>query len=954
LLVGFAGTIQAQYFIYGQDPASQKWRQIRTEYFRLIYPDKLEDKAQELAHFLEAIREPMSASLKSNPKPIPVVLRNQTMLSNGFVMWAPKRIEMVTAIPYDNQAIDWMRYLTVHEYRHVVQVEAANTSTTGFLSRIFGQHITGSVVGLHLPLWFLEGDAVLAETSFTRSGRGRLPEFTMPLAAQVLEQGRHSYDKAIFGSYRDMVPNHYILGYHLVAAAQWRYGFEPFQKATRQVGATPFLPGSFSRGIKRSTGKNLLQLYQSAMSELEDEWKSQLGQATITDFQIIPAGKNFDYVSYVNPQYIDDDTFIAFRTTPADIPRLVKIGRDGSEKVVFTPGFGYLGTMSYASGKTAWAEITRDPRWDYRVWTNIRVLDIESGNSKLITRKGRLQAPRLSPDGSKVAAVEVDEINNWALLIFDVDSSFELFRFSDPEIDFLLEPAWSGDGQSIYAIGFTQEKGKSLISIKLAEPKSKKLLDAGFADIFNPVVHNKHVYFTGTFSGKNEIYALDIENQQLHSVVTGRFGVSVPSPSGDGSKMLFSDLTSRGQRIGEAETSQKQKITLPEVENLSLLLFEPAAREQTLLLDTLSLPNTRFDSREFRKFPNTFHFHSWIPLSLDVDGMAANPGITFFSQDLLGTTLIAAGYDYNQPSKGHSGFVDLSLRAWYPVIDLRFDAGAEDRFYRTQQDSIVKLRTGYRKISGGVGLPLSFNHHSLIYGLNPRISTSQEVYWFDFNQERRNRGLRSMSYTFSTYAYRRMAFRDLNPRLGISLAAGFSHTPFRNEKSFTDLNAGDISYGAAIFFLPGIAKHHSLRFYAGMQNRTIREAYFSDRIRFARGYESQANDRLRTYSASYSLPLGYPDIAKGSIIYVKRIKTNLFADISEVSYRNNKQFYSSFGIDMLFDVHLLRMPMPFEFGVRSMYVEELKTLVYELLWGVDFYAVGHLLKTNHAPLRPYF
>jgi len=155
-------------------------------------------------------------------------------------------------------------------------------------------------------------------------------------------------------------------------------------------------------------------------------------------------------------------------------------------------------------------------------------------------------------------------------------------------------------------------------------------------------------------------------------------------------------------------------------------------------------------------------------------------------------------------------------------------------------------------------------------------------------------------------------------------------------------------------FLPGIAKHHSLRFYAGMQNRTIQEAYFSDRIRFARGYESQANDRLRTYSASYTLPLGYPDVAKGSIIYVKRIKTNLFADVSEVSYKNSRQLYSSFGIDMLFDVHLLRMPMPFEFGVRTMYLENEKDIRFEFLWGVDFYAVGHILKNRNLGLKPYF
>lgn len=944
--------INAQYYTYGQDPASQKWRQIRTDNFRLIYPEIWENKARELAHFLEAIRQPLSSSLNSNPRPIPVVLRNQTMLSNGFVMWAPKRMEMVTTIPYDNQATDWMKYLSVHEFRHVVQVEKLNRSTTGIFSKIFGQHITGAVAGLHFPLWFLEGDAVLAETAFTRTGRGRLPSFSMPLAAQLLEQGTYSFDKATLGSYRDIVPDHYTLGYHLVAAMQNKYGYEPFRSAMKQVGTTPFLPGSFSRGIKKVNGKSIANNYRLVMSELTGQWHENISNAPVSDYAIIKSGRGYDYVNYINPQYMDDDTFIAFRTSPADIPRLVKIGRDGSEEVIFTPGFGYYISMSYANGLVAWTEINTDARWEYRNRTNLRVFNINTGESRLITKQGRLQAPILSPDGSQIAAIEVDETNNWKLHIYDTGNGEQLYSFTDPEIDFLMEPAWSDCSKAIIAIAFVEGQGKSIVKIHLDDPGSEHLFHAGFAEINEPAIHDCVIYFTGTWSGRDELYAWDIHAEQLFRVLATSYGATAVSFSEDGKRILFSDYTATGYKIGEAATAQMFPVDVQEIKSLSLNLYETAAQLENLVVDTIGISNQKLDSRKFKKFLNLFHFHSWFPAAIDVDGMMVNPGITAFSQDLTGTTVLALGYEYNTANDGHKAFVDLSFRALYPVFDLRLEAGAEDRFYRSG-DSVVELRTSTGKITGGIGLPLSFNHHALIYGFTPRLSTSQEIYSFTFQDDSRTRGSRSISYQLSAYAYRRMAYRDLYPRLGISAAAGFTHTPFRRSEPFADVNAGSLTHGAASFFLPGFMKHHSLRLYAGWQEKIYGSTYFGDAIRPARGYHALPNDQLLLLSASYSMPLWYPDLSLGSVLYAKRLKTNLFFDHSRTTFQDQLTISNSIGIDLLVDAHLLRMPMPFELGLRAIYLESSNNIRFELLWGVDFYTLGRIAGKTRNGMLPY-
>jgi len=88
--------------------------------------------------------------------------------------------------------------------------------TTNVLYYMFGDQAIGAIMGIFLPFWFIEGDAVYSETIFSKSGRGRSPDFTMDLKAQVLDKKIYPYDKALYGSFRDYVPDHYTLGYELV------------------------------------------------------------------------------------------------------------------------------------------------------------------------------------------------------------------------------------------------------------------------------------------------------------------------------------------------------------------------------------------------------------------------------------------------------------------------------------------------------------------------------------------------------------------------------------------------------------------------------------------------------------------------------------------------------------------------------------------------------------------
>jgi len=220
LIAGFPQLISAQYYVQGVDPSGIKWKQINTTNFQIIYPSDFEAKAQKVAVILNKVFNYAGYSLKTKPHKISVILHTSTIRSNGFAAWAPARVEFFTTPDQSIYAQNWLDQLALHEFRHVVQIDKIGTELPSIFKIILGEQAAAIAIGAYLPFWFLEGDAVAAETALSNSGRGRVPSFEMELKAQCVEKGFYSYDKAYLGSYKDYIPNYYQFGYQMVAGVR--------------------------------------------------------------------------------------------------------------------------------------------------------------------------------------------------------------------------------------------------------------------------------------------------------------------------------------------------------------------------------------------------------------------------------------------------------------------------------------------------------------------------------------------------------------------------------------------------------------------------------------------------------------------------------------------------------------------------------------------------------------
>ena len=272
LLILSSPSLLSQFYETGQTPFNLSWREINTSHFKVVFPESIKKEANKFTYYLETSYPHVAKALGHQPGKIPVLLNNQSVNSNGLVVWAPKRMELSTTPPQNTYSQPWLQQLALHEFRHVVQVDKLNKGLIKALSFPFGQIASGGAAGF-LPFWYLEGDAVLAETSLSRAGRGDQPEFKMGLRAITMEkQKRYPYRKAYFGSFKDYIPNYYELGYFMTSYARIAYNPMVWDTVLNYVPRMSFTLFPFYFGLKHyKTNKN--KLYHDAFDYYKQRWQ---------------------------------------------------------------------------------------------------------------------------------------------------------------------------------------------------------------------------------------------------------------------------------------------------------------------------------------------------------------------------------------------------------------------------------------------------------------------------------------------------------------------------------------------------------------------------------------------------------------------------------------------------------------------------------------------------------
>ncbi|WP_375419176.1 TolB family protein [uncultured Hymenobacter sp.] len=932
-----------------QNPPGLNWQQVRTPHFQVIFPAGLDTAAWRTAARLEALHEPGAATLGVSPRPISVVLQNQTTVSNGFVTFLPRHAEFFTT-PEQGQGlgtVDWLDGLAVHEYRHVGQFEKARTGIGRVLGPLLGDGGLG-VAAVGVPQWFFEGDAVGTETALTRSGRGRIPAFNVGLRANLLSGRLYSYQKAVNGSLRDNVPDWYVLGYFMTSYLKAHYGPGVWAKALDRYYKFPFYPFSFSRGIRQTTGLTVEQLYARTMQEVDSTWRTQQATqpAPTPATELSGQAATPVFTQYQYPQYVTENTVLALKTGLDNIPQFVLLGRQGSdplgrEKRVFAPGqLNLPEQLSVAAGRAVWPEFRSNPRYGQRVYSELKVLDVASGRVRRLGRGGRFAAASLSPGGRRLVAVRTDAAYQHRLVLLDADTGAERQTLPNPRNDFYQQPRFLPDGRRVVAVALSAA-GKTLQVLDPETGQTRNLLPVANINLSNPQPWGDYVLYNSPQSGVDNIYAVALVSGQTFQVTSRPFGAYHAAVAPGGRTLAFHEVRATGARVVEMPLDPATWTPIPTPPSAAnpsqqaiyaeiLAAQEPAGRRLPRLLarpdsaQAEGVGNAAFATGRYRPLAHAFNVFSYGVVQSPA-GNAVALGLR--SQDYLNTTQGFAGLSYDANERTLAGLAALSYQALPVVLDATAQYGGRDVTIaldrRRPLDSLARDQWRYSRLSAGLRLPLTLTRSKYLQALSLSTYYLQErVYDYDLPLRRRsevgaNQPLHALQTSLSYVSQLRLSARDVAPRGGGTLLATWRTTPFG-----TRLQARQVGVQGSVF-APGLGRHHALRLRLGYQWQDQAQYQFGAAVSFPRGERYVSFDKLRTASLDYSLPLAYPHLALGRVLYVQRLRATLFGDaargesaIGEDRYRLN---YRNVGVDALALFNVLRLRTPIEAGVRVVY-----------------------------------
>lgn len=892
---------------FGGTAPSQKWKQINTDTARIIFPVGLDSQANRVAsivHYLAAQSKaaPGSSSLGNQLKKIDIVLQHQTVVANGYVGLAPYRSEFYLTPALNNfeqGSLSWTVQLAIHEYRHVQQFNNFNNGLSKTMKVLFGQDGYALAINAAIPDWFYEGDAVYSETILSKQGRGRLPLFLNAYPSIWQAGKKYSWMKLRNGSFKDYVPNHYNLGYLLVNYGREKYGADFWAKVTKDASAYKGLLYPFQKAIKAHAGVE----YKIFLQEAFDFYRQKTVRvSSARDAYVLPVKKGY-VANYYFPYIAGEDSLIYLKTTYRHRPTFYLKNKTGEHKLKVRD-ISIDEQFSYKNGLIVYAAYENDARWSWRDYSVIKVLDIVSGQKKTLTKKSKYFTPDISADGSKVAAVQVAADGKSELHILNSSNGQVIQAIRSSEINLYTDPKFIDDNNLVTVVRL-KDGTTALATAEINTGNTVRLTNPSFNVVGFPCVSNGVVYFTASYGGNDDVFALKLNEKKIYKISNGPLGNYYVN-AGNG-KVVWSEFTAEGYQLKQV---YEKDIAWNEIESTAMVelaekfsVYQPGNASELL---PFNFSQRHFGISNYKKGTKLLNFHSWRPYYSD-------PILTYslYGQNVLNTLETEVYYTYNQNEKLSSVGMSAVYGRWFPYVSV----GTEMTF---NHQSVLGSRVRqWNQLDSRIGLtiPLTKTKGQTFRSFN---AGSFYVLRNEFNKGfyKDSIGTTSFSYLLHLFSYTQQvqrAVQHIYPRLAYSISANHRHA--------ITLYKGYQFIGTASVYIPGFHSTHNIIVTGALQQRDTSLALFSSRFPNARGfndfYRTNAGSRMLGIAVNYHLPLLYPDWGLGNILYLQRLRANLFYDFQRLFSNDKKNTidFRSIGAEFFVDTKWWNQ-YPLTFGFR--------------------------------------
>lgn len=800
----------AQFYLTGDDPGRVRWSQISTDHYKIIFPRGMDSLARVYGVNLEVYRGPVGQTISYLPGeytrgPIPVVFHPYNSVSNGSVAWAPRRMDLYTQMEaYNPDPMSWVRQLTIHEQRHVAQMQFGLSRGLRPFGWFFGEMFNGLTCEIYGGSDFLEGDAVVAETALTQSGRGRKANFLNYYMISFDNDVWRNWHRWRNGSQRWYTPDHYSLGYMTIAGLRYNYNTPDYTGQLYTNAARRVWDLGWNSVTKRITGKNTRTVFDESAHTFYRLWKNDRDAMApyMPSEQVVKTPRR--YTEY-NHMVIVGDNVYAVKKSLVRTPGLVRIDSLGKEKRI-SEAAAYSGDLNAGTdGKIYWSETVTGPRWSLSNRSLLRSYDVSSGKKKDITKKGKHYNPVM--DGH-VASVSYFEKGGSAVDIIDPGTKTIQTRYHAPDSLQAVQCAWvdgslivscvSDNGTALYRIN-----GNSWEQLTEVEPATLNELRAVPEQAL--LEDGSAVMFTSDRSGVDELYHYYPASGRRYRISNTRYGATGWQYTVDGKWLYYSAHGIDGNLVCKTATDS----LTPALDSLP--------RHHYIIADALSEQEARYkgnyekinpedvefsDVKPYHKILHLFNIHSWAPVYFNVDNLmnlsfdniyqSASLGAAAVSQNRLGTAIAHFGYSAHKDPDiegkwRHSGHATFTYTGWFPAFELGVDfndrAASTTSFRGYTNNGKTAALSAYSYLRGpqisghfSVYVPMSFSKGGWYGGFIPKATYS----------------ISNDSYDTSMYMFRDMheqwKYTDDDGNERIIKAEMRSSTPFRLVKGVNRIN----------------------------------------------------------------------------------------------------------------------------------------------------------------------
>ena len=940
ILIGIFATalaLNAQVVTGGVDPSSIKWKSLESEHFRIIYPEAADSLAREYAKSLESFTAAQKFSCGFYPnemyrRKMPVILHAYTAEANGMVTWAPRRMELYTnPETYNPESTPWITQLAVHEGRHVAQMQFSRASRVFRpLEYLIGDLAVGAASAIYPGPALLEGDAVIAETALTSSGRGRTADFLEYYHVALADSLYRDFWQWRYGSQKRYTPDYYRAGYVLIAGMRTAYSDTLFTRRYFHNANSRFLPFNvLQKTVIQGSGrkKNLYSGFKGIQDAFRAEWAAA-DSARAPFFEgrdLVRPGRLYD--SY-NSLTFTDEGLLALHSGLDCATELVRIDTTGrTERIrAFSGNVSRLAWDKF-NRRIIWTEYKPSATMSLKSWSVLRYLEDNDSPATLL-QDGMIHNPAPSSTTPVIATVQHYDDGSASVRLLSAKTGTPFEEYKAPAGLEPVEPVWIGE--DLYASGITDD-GFSIYRVPGWEP----LFAPAHSKINRVFARDSLIWFTSDRSGVNELHSLDPASGQILQRTSLRFGGNefAFSPSGE---LYYCAPTADGRVVRVLDTLLARPVAFGAMQVASAELLSSQEPSGAVEYD-----GPISEGKPYPKALQPVRFHSWAPiyveydpverLSLEQTETTGDLGATLMFQNELGTAYGSIGVSLTD-SAGfrpalHAQYVWQALG---PIVELRADYNERNvnvlGFERVSSEkgmSFPEKRSigddPLLSISGGISLPFNLSSGGWRRGIIPSYRLTwcnDRISSLDVQQYTNSviikivphESLLLSKFSLRAYATRPIAPSGIFPRLGVGGEIGFTRT--HNLGS----NTPGYYYGKVYGYLPGLMSTHGLKLSAEGRSNYGWEGSWIKKQEY----------QLRADYAFPFLPLDWGGMCP--YFYVRNFEAILHGGATIGAYeellRVNKDSYLEPYAGATLRVHLgnfLWAPYDTYFGVRYLY-----------------------------------